>query len=74
MGWVAEGADSLCSAAADRLHDLDLVSVERLSSRFRGAELTLLRTECAALAIGRYQARTCDVAALLNKHPNSITK
>jgi len=58
----------------DRLHDLDLVSVERLSSRFRGAELTLLRAEFAVLAIGRYQARTCDVAALLNKHPNSITK
>jgi REP element-mobilizing transposase RayT len=58
----------------DRLQDLDLVSVERLSSRSRGAELTLLRAEFAALAIGRYQARTCDVAALLNKHPNSITK
>jgi len=25
-------------------------------------------------SIGRYHARTCDVAALLNKHPNSITK
>ncbi len=58
----------------DSLQDLDLVSVERLSSRFRGAELTLLRAEFAALAIGRYQARTCDVAALLGKHPNSITK
>lgn len=56
-----------------RLQDLDLVSVERLSSRFRGAELTLLRAEFAALAIGRYQARTCDVAVLLGKHPNSIT-
>jgi len=58
----------------DRLQDLDLVSVETLSSKFRGAELTLLRAEFVALAIGRYQARTCDVAALLNKHPNSITK
>ncbi|HSN53780.1 MAG TPA: transposase [Candidatus Sulfomarinibacteraceae bacterium] len=58
----------------DRLKGLDLVPVERLSSRSRGAELTLLRVEFAALAIGRYQARTCDVAALLDKHPNSITK
>jgi REP element-mobilizing transposase RayT len=58
----------------DRLQDLGLISVDRLSSRLRGAELTLLRTEFAALAIGRYQARTCDVAALLGKHPNSITK
>ena len=58
----------------DRLQALDLVSVDRLSSRSRGAELTLLRAEFAALAIGRYRARTCDVAALLGKHPNSITK
>lgn len=58
----------------DRLQELELVSVERLSSRSRGKDLTLIRTEFAALAIGRYQARTCDVAALLGKHPNSITK
>jgi hypothetical protein len=58
----------------DRQQDLELVSVGRLSSRLRGAEFTLLRAEFAALAIGRYQARTCDVAGLLGKHPNSFTK
>ena len=58
----------------DRLQDLELVSVGRLSSKFRGAEFTLLRTEFAALAIGGCQARTRDVAGLLGKHPNSFTK
>ena len=63
-----------CLELAGRLQDPDLVSVDRLSSRLRGAELTLIRAEFAALAIGRYQARTCDVADLLGKHPNSITR
>jgi len=61
-----------CLELVDRLQDLDLVSVDRLSSRFRGAELTLIRAEFAALAVGRYQARTCDVADLLGEHPSSI--
>jgi hypothetical protein len=63
-----------CLELVDRLQDFDLVSVDRLPSRFRGAELTLIRAEFAILAIGRYQARTCDVADLQFKHPNSITK
>ena len=33
-----------------------------------------MRAGFAALAVGRYQARTCDVADLLGKHPNSITR
>jgi hypothetical protein len=57
-----------------RLQKHQLVSVKRLSSRCRGAELTFLRAEFAALAIGRYSARICDVATLVSKHPNSITK
>ena len=57
-----------------RLQKLELVSVERLCSRSRGADLTRQRAEFATLAIGRYGARICDVAALLSKHPNSITK
>jgi len=63
-----------CLELVGRLRDLDLVSVDRLSCRSRGAELTLIRAEFAALAIGRYQPRTCDVADLLGKHPNSITR
>ncbi|MEJ2189564.1 MAG: hypothetical protein P8Y93_09145 [Acidobacteriota bacterium] len=63
-----------CLELIDRLQGLDVVSVDRLSSRSSGAEPTLIRAESAALAIGRYQARTCDVADLLGKHPNSITR
>ena len=63
-----------CLELVDCLQALDLVSVDRLSSGFRGAELTLIRAESAALAIGRYQARTCEVADLLGRHPNSITR
>ena len=32
------------------------------------------RGEFATLAVGRYGLRVCDVASLLCKHPNSITK
>ena len=49
-------------------------SLEDLSSRRRGRELTRGRIEFATLAVGRYGLRVCDVAALLNKHPNSVTK
>ena len=31
-------------------------------------------TEFTTLAVGHYGLRVCDVAALLRKHPNSVTK
>jgi REP element-mobilizing transposase RayT len=49
-------------------------SLEDLSSRRRGGELTLGRIEFATLAVGRYGLRVSDVATLLRKHPNSVTK
>ena len=45
-----------------------------LSSRSRGATLTLQRIELATLAIERNKLRVCDVAAFVDKHPNSVAK
>ena len=50
------------------------LSLEDLSSRSRNATLTGQRVELATLAIGRYGLRVCDIAALVRKHPNSVTK
>ena len=48
-------------------------SLAELSSRPRCAGQIRGRVEFAALAVGRYGLRVCDVAALLCKHPNSVT-
>jgi len=44
-----------------------------LSSRTRSADQTRGRVEFITLAAGRYGLGVCDVAALLCKHPNSVT-
>jgi hypothetical protein len=49
-------------------------SLADLASRFKGSALTRRRIEFATLAVGRYGLRVCDIAALLRKHPNSVTK
>jgi len=49
-------------------------SLRALSARSRDRDLTRQRIEFATLAIGRYRLRVCDVAALVRKHPNSVTK
>ena len=49
-------------------------SLAELSSRSRSADQARGRIEFAILAVGRYGLRVCDVASLLCKHPNSITK
>jgi len=45
-----------------------------MSSRSRNVDHTRRRIEFSTLAIGRYRLKVCDVAALLNKHRNSVTK
>ena len=45
-----------------------------LCSRSRGATLTRHRIEFVTLAIVRYKLRVCDVAAFVDKHPNSVAK
>ena len=49
-------------------------SIAELSSRSRNSDHTRRRIEFSTLAIGRYRLRVCDVANLLNKHRNSVTK
>jgi len=44
-----------------------------LSSRTRIADQTRGRVEFGTLAVGGYGLRVCDIAALLCKHPNSVT-
>jgi REP element-mobilizing transposase RayT len=45
-----------------------------LASRCRSSSQTLGRIEFSTLAIARYGFRVCDVAALIRKHRNSVTK
>ena len=49
-------------------------SLSNLSSRSRDPDLIQKRIDLAALAIGRYRLRVCDIAALVKKHPNSVSK
>lgn len=49
-------------------------SLADLASRHRGADRTRARVEFATLAVGRYGLRVCDIAGILDKHPNSVTK
>ena len=58
---------------ARRMESLSGHSLAELSSRFRGADLTRGRLEFATLAVGRYRLKVSDIAALLDKHPNSVT-
>lgn len=56
-----------------RLVKVSGLSLAELSSRTRDSTVTRHRIELATLAIGRYRLRICDIAALLHKHPNSVT-
>ena len=44
-----------------------------LSPGFWSVNLTPERFGLATLAVGRYRLEVSDVAALLDKHPNSVT-
>jgi hypothetical protein len=57
-----------------RMVSTDNCPLAELSSRRRGADRTRRRIEFTTLAVGRYGLRVCDVAALLGKHHNSVTK
>jgi len=57
-----------------RMESLSDRSLAELASRSRSADLTCGRVEFATLAVARYRLKVSDVAELLNKHPNSITK
>jgi hypothetical protein len=57
-----------------RMESVSGLSLEDLSSRSRNSTLTRQRIELATLAIGRYGLRVCDIAELVGKHSNSVTK
>jgi len=56
------------------MEPLSSLSIAELSSRSRSANLTRGRIELATLAVGRYRLKVSDISALLDKHPNLITK
>ena len=49
-------------------------ALDDLASRFRSAQQIRGRVELTTLAVCRYGLRTCDVATLIGKHGNSVTK
>ena len=58
-------------------NDFEAVSghaLDDLASRFRSAEQVRGRIELSTLAVCRYGLRVRDIAALTNKHRNSVTK
>ena len=57
-----------------RMEAVSGLSLEELSSRSRNSRIRRQRIEFATLAVGRYGLRVCDIAALVGKHPNSVTK
>jgi hypothetical protein len=57
-----------------RMESLSGLPLAELSSRSRSADLTRGRMEFATLAAGRYRLKVSDIATLLDKHPNSVTK
>jgi len=57
-----------------KLEELSSDMLTDLSSRSKNSDLVKRRVEFAALAVGRYGLRICDIATLLDKHPNSVTK
>jgi REP element-mobilizing transposase RayT len=58
---------------AVRFEEVAGKTVPDLSSRSRSKSQTLGRIEFATLAVTRYGYRVCDVAALIKKHPSSVT-
>ena len=57
-----------------RMESMSGHTLAELSSRSRTENQTRGRIEFTTLAVGRHGLRVCDVAALLCKHPNSVTK
>ena len=57
-----------------RMETVAGISLADLSSRSRDQDLARQRVELATLAIGRYRFRVCDIAALVRKRPNSVTR
>ena len=49
-------------------------SIGDLASRFRSSNHTHGRIVFSTLAASRYGFRVCDIAALIGKHGNSVTK
>jgi hypothetical protein len=49
-------------------------AIDDLASRFRSRDQTHGRIVFSTLAASRYGFRVCDIATLIGKHGNSVTK
>jgi hypothetical protein len=73
--WLAEErAEIELGEFAARFEAASGHSLDDLASRFRSQEQVRGRIELSTLAAGRYGLRVHDIAALINKHRNSVTK
>ena len=50
------------------------IGLADLRSRKRRSEIALVRWDLAALAVGRFGHRVCDLAVILNKNAGSVSR
>jgi REP element-mobilizing transposase RayT len=73
--WLAEERAKLdLGEFATRFEAASGNALDDLASRFRSTEQVRGRIELSTLAAGRYGLRVRDIASLINKHRNSVTK
>ncbi|MEE9123135.1 MAG: hypothetical protein V3U14_01390, partial [candidate division NC10 bacterium] len=70
---VEHRAELELSEFAYRFESFSGHTIDGLASRSRSKRLIQGRVEFATLAVSRFGFKCCDVAALINKHGNSIT-
>lgn len=72
---LAEGrAELLLSEFADRFESVSGYGLDDLASRHRSTRHITGRLEFCVLAVSRYRLKTCEIAALLDKGRNSVTR
>ena len=74
LGLAEERAELGLGEFAARFEAASGNALGDLASRFRSPEQVRGRIELSTLAAGRYGLRVRDIAALINKHRNSVTK
>jgi len=69
-----ERAEFELSDFVDRFESVSGVDIDELVSRHRSVRHITGRIEFCSLAVSRYRLRACDIAALLGKGRNSVTR
>jgi REP element-mobilizing transposase RayT len=69
-----ERAELQLSDFVDRFETVSGYSLDELASRYRSTRHITGRIEFCALAVSRYRLKSCEIAAVLNKGRNSVTR